>query len=745
MDNYYSNQPINCTADDLYNRTSFAKDVVQMLSNLKNNENYIVGIYAKWGFGKTSAINLISEKLNDNKEFISVNIDAWSLGGQSEKILWQILKEIYEKLTNKKIERKIGRIGKRLYAFSKAKLPFDMDCELDINNGGRNETKVSSGKILNSLGFIGSLMESSNNIAMAKGKVNEAIRTHGKKVVVFIDNIDRLDRTQVVEIFRLLSTIADYAGITYILPFDKDFVCSAIEESLPLNQSGSEYIEKIVQIPIHLPMLSRSALDRAFIRLLTELFEEYSIKISTEEIGRFQSLYYYHGINKYLQSPRNINQIINALRFMLPMKLGEVNIVDLIILEILRVFDEPFYERIRDSRNILVQNKNSLSNGYTFNDEHKEHKSDIEKVFDTNSLRIIKQLFPFVSEIYNSAGAENYDSLRKTQRLGSEYYFDRFFGSLDEINDVSDQKILQLLNDSEDKQAIDKNMVDINSQNIDIALRIISDRCNLIKNKLAFCEGLLDLVNNEGLTQSRSVPLMISTFDRVLFTIDIILENSSDKLSDYSALLKYNFTKGRIHTVPYLIRQVVLYSDPNNTHKAVVLGPEDLEQYKTTALSIIREIAKSDKMPLNTTEDYAFLYSYWADFGDKYEISNYVKKHIKTANMAIDFVSQFLSKWSSMGDSIYRRGDFNKETYQKVCRYIEPDYFYTLITKDEKYSQYKGVAKDAIISFEEHLDEDTKAIAEVGNEHSDDFRKVVAQRFIYIFENLDEESQAESE
>lgn len=102
MDNYYSDKPINRIKDDLYNRASFAQDVVRMLSSLNNGENYIVGIYAKWGFGKTSAINLISEKLNNNNEFVSVNIDAWSLGGQSEKVLWQILKDVYEKLTNKK-------------------------------------------------------------------------------------------------------------------------------------------------------------------------------------------------------------------------------------------------------------------------------------------------------------------------------------------------------------------------------------------------------------------------------------------------------------------------------------------------------------------------------------------------------------------------------------------------------------------------------------------------------------------
>lgn len=495
-----------------------------------------------------------------------------------------------------------------------------------------------------------------------------------------------------------------------------------------------------MQIPVHLPMLSRSILDRVFTILLTGLFEEYSIKISKEEVGRFQSLYYYHGINKYLQSPRNINQIINALRFTLPMKLGEVNAVDLTILEIIRVFDEPFYERVRNSRNMLVQNKNSFSS-YALDDEHKERKSDIEKIFNTNDLKVIKQLFPFVSEIYNSAGAENYDSLRRTQRLGSEYYFDRFFGSLDEINDVPDQKILQLLNDSADKQTIDKNMTNINSQNIDIALQIISDRCDLIKNKLAFCESLLDLVDNGGLTRSRSTPLMISAFDRVLFTVDTILENSSDKLGDYSALLEYNSAEGRIHTIPYLIRQVVLYSDPNRARNGIVLEQEDLKQYEKLALNIIRRIAKNNDIPINTTEDYAFIYSYWADFGTKSEISEYIRKHIKTADAAVDFMSQFLGKWSSMGNSTYYRSDFDEGIYRKICEYIEPEYLYTLIVKDRKYSQYKNIIEDKIISFEDHWNKESMALAEVGNEHTDDFRKVVAQRFIHMFENLDEGSQ----
>lgn len=741
--NYHPDQPITHAKEDLYNRVGFAKEIVQMFSSLEHDENYIVGIYAEWGFGKTSVINLINELLDHNK-FIVINVDAWSLGGAQDKILWQILKETYEKITGQALEKKITKLGKRLRNISKAQSPFDLEVELDLNGGGRKETKVSSGKILNSMNFIGSLLESSNNISAAKRKVNEVIRASKRKIIIFIDNIDRLDKTHIVEVFRLLSTIANYVGTTYVLPFDKEFICSAVEDSLPQGQSGADYIEKIIQIPIHLPVIPRTALDNAFTVRLTHLLGDCSITLSREEIERFQLLYYQYNINEYIRSPRNINQIINALRFVLPVKYGEMNMVDLIILEIIRVFNEQLYKKIRDNGDMLLESKTSLSSDYMFDDEHQKRKSDIEKVFGDEhnpDLKIIRQLFPFTNSVFNHTTAETYDSLRRAQRLGSENYFERFFSAMDEVNSISDQKLLRLLNDSADKQTIDKNLTIVNAQNINVALRSILDRCDLIKNKIDFCKSLLDLAEEENLLQHRSMPLMMGAFNLLLFTIDAILEKSSNKLAAYSALLEYNFKKHRISTIPYLIRQVVLYSDPSHTRKEIILDKEDLERYKRVALRIIREIAKNNEIPLDTTGDDALIYSYWAEFGTKDEISKYIKKHVKTADSAIDFLSQFLGKWSSVGKNDYRRGDFNEAVYQKICAYIEPEYFYRLIINNKKYSCYKGIKKEAIISFEDHWDKDNMILAEVGQEHTAAFRVVVAQRFISIFEDTLQEGE----
>ena len=63
MDNQYysSDEPISIPEKDIFNRQKFAREVASMLDAFKNNESYVIGLYAKWGSGKTSTINLINK------------------------------------------------------------------------------------------------------------------------------------------------------------------------------------------------------------------------------------------------------------------------------------------------------------------------------------------------------------------------------------------------------------------------------------------------------------------------------------------------------------------------------------------------------------------------------------------------------------------------------------------------------------------------------------------------------------
>ena len=59
-----------------------------------------MGLYASWGSGKTSTINLVEEIINNSRRKnkpILIKLNAWELDGNGDIIFHEILKNIYEK------------------------------------------------------------------------------------------------------------------------------------------------------------------------------------------------------------------------------------------------------------------------------------------------------------------------------------------------------------------------------------------------------------------------------------------------------------------------------------------------------------------------------------------------------------------------------------------------------------------------------------------------------------------------
>ena len=740
MSKYHSDQPIQEVNSDEFNRGVFVNDFIEILANFEGTENYIVGLFAKWGLGKTSVVNLILEKLNSENSFCTVYVSAWAFGGDYEKILRDILEQIYQKIENKSTKTKRGRFGKCLSKIAKAELPFELDTELDLNGGGRAETKISSGKIANTARYIGEILSSTDNITKARKRVEKSIEKSRKKVIVFIDDLDRLEGRRIMEILRIINTIADYGGMTYVLPFDKRYVCSAIKECLPDGQSGDEFIEKIIQVPINLPALTQEKINKVMFNKLNLLLSEYHIFVSSEEISRFQKLYF-GGVDRYLTSPRDINKLINVLKFKLPSANGEINIIDTIILEIVRVFDELLYEIIKKNRELMIKQVNTFSQQYLMDSDNKSRKDDADKMLSSlNELQkqTIRGLFPAIDTLYTSMSWLNSEELRRNQRLAAENYFDLYFASLDEEDGISDKKIIQLLQLSDKPKKLREALVRlVNQNNFDIAIKTMIDRIELVENKLEFCKALLDLV--EVFPSKHTISnFMLSPIDTIIFRIDDILKDSDTKLDDYISLLDYNYEASRVDTIPLLIREVVIYSQKGNNRKEIDLTKDEVEFYKKHALEVIRGLAEQDKIPLNTSDDYAFIYSYWVEFGNKTESFEYVKRHIKMGDQAVDFISQFLGKGTELGKNDYHRTDFNESTYKRIDECVNPEYIYNILIHDEKYKALCNSKKEELISIEDSTDEKNgwkSEFSKVGNEHTDEFRLVVARRFMYFYEN----------
>ena len=106
-----------------------------------------------------------------------------------------------------------------------------------------------------------------------KESITNEFKQLNKKVIIIIDNIDRLSDKEVSQILMLVKSLADFPRVVYILSFDKDAVVGSLK-NLKIH-APEMFLEKIVQIPIVVPEIRKSQLDNLVLNHLGEFYEKY--------------------------------------------------------------------------------------------------------------------------------------------------------------------------------------------------------------------------------------------------------------------------------------------------------------------------------------------------------------------------------------------------------------------------------------------------------------------------------------
>ena len=66
-------------------------------------------------------------------------------------------------------------------------------------------------------------------------------------MIIFVDDIDRLDIDSMLSMFRLIRLNADFINTIYILSFDRQVAIELLESEQ--KKFGRKYLEKIIQVP----------------------------------------------------------------------------------------------------------------------------------------------------------------------------------------------------------------------------------------------------------------------------------------------------------------------------------------------------------------------------------------------------------------------------------------------------------------------------------------------------------------
>lgn len=363
-----SDLPIAGSTEDKFAFAPFAKEVVAHIFSEEQPESLVVGLSGRWGSGKTSLLNLIDEQLAclkiNEKEIITLRYVPWrvedrksmlgnflpllteKIEGEFEKSpvkssnfsdLFQPVKTYVKAIEN--AEPALKALAKTLSAFGFSFLEKGLEVFKDVNSA-MNEEKTPDIEYLHRSAY-------------------EALLELKIPVVVMIDDIDRLEPNEIVDLLRLVRATAQLPYITFILAYDQTHVISAVGDVLKVD--GQEFVEKFVQLPIAVPVVDQSTLETIVRDRLTELFaglgaapyfienKERTIYDVVDTIKKARTI----------STPRDVNRILNTINFRINSTIDELKFSTIIYMSVIQTKFPLLFEWL----SIFVEkNKKDLKN-----------------------------------------------------------------------------------------------------------------------------------------------------------------------------------------------------------------------------------------------------------------------------------------------------------------------------------------------------------------------------------------------
>ncbi|MGV8130600.1 MAG: KAP family P-loop NTPase fold protein [Candidatus Pacearchaeota archaeon] len=444
MHSFKPDTPIGSSEEDCLQRSEFAKQVAQIANNARNSNALVIGIYGKWGEGKSSVLRLIKSELTEN--VIPINFNPWYFKDENE-LLINFFREVSDKL------------GEKLVSNQKMAIKAIADYGESITSFVSTVTNQPLFKLGGTIAKQIAEKFSSTTLEKQRDQVLKYIIQANASFVVFIDDIDRLNVKEVQTVFRLIKLLADFPRFTYILAFDDEYVARSLGHEFGEGKTtdGYEYLEKIIQVPIRLPTPYKSALRKYTLTHIEKALNHIGIQLSDDEGKRFLDSFD-ESFMPALKNPRVAVRLSNTIMFSTPLVKGEVNSCDFLILQCIIIFFPELHDFIRDNRDIFLTQYDSpsLRFGTTNSDFKKRGEAKVAaelNKYPEHLVRgiqgLLKTLFPQINSFLNTYGysEKNIIDWHQEQRICSGAYFDRYFAVAVQDEVISDSYFNNLFSD----------------------------------------------------------------------------------------------------------------------------------------------------------------------------------------------------------------------------------------------------------------------------------------------------------
>lgn len=315
---YFADNPISTASEDLLQRSKFVERIVREIDMIDASQGYVMAVMGQWGSGKTSVLNLVKERLS-NSGTIVVEYNPWLLSGV-EELVDGLFREINAKLNKKGVKYRAA-IDK-IIDYGEMLTPLT---SVPVVGAWANGVLVPFQVMAKQRSL------RTTSVVEQKEQVAEALTNIDSSIVVIVDDIDRLDRVEVREIFKLVRLTANFPNVIYLLSFDRIRVENALtEDGVP----GRAYLEKIVQNGFEIPMIPRKVLTREVAQALDSALEQVKVRLDRKVWDNTLL----NIVVPAMKNMRDVRRLAMAVRSTVAALTDSVEVSDIVALESMRLF-----------------------------------------------------------------------------------------------------------------------------------------------------------------------------------------------------------------------------------------------------------------------------------------------------------------------------------------------------------------------------------------------------------------------
>lgn len=720
---FSADRPIESVRHDVLNRSAFATGLAASIRAWSGKDSLVIALEGGWGTGKTSVKNMVLENLQSIRSKCPqiIEFSPWQISGTGT-LVGTFFQELGIALG---VDGKLGaKSGKKLMAYAK-RLGLVGDVTTQIGAlislikpeagallvaGGAAVKKSAKVVQDGSEASLADAEAAKKTLADLKHDLGASLASLTRPILVVIDDIDRLTTDEILQVFQLVKVNADFPNLVYLLLFERSIVEKALDRIS--GDRGHEFLQKIVQVEFHVPYTHRKYIEKALLPWLEMLFEDEATKAPIDK-DRWRDLYI-DGIGKYFQNLRHVYRFQGSLSFHVAQfksgKSFEVDPVDLIGLETLRVFEPGLYEQLPSAKRILTRGADRFRLGGASQEEIdtsvKQMLTYVPAERQPQVKAIMAVLFPPISRLYDNDRGVSGDEQQwlRERRVCHTDLFDKFFTLVVAEGDLSQAELDRLLATSNNRQEfviecralIKRGLLEVAFERLDAYKGQIP-----LENMPALIRALCDLDDEFPEQKIGPFEIDLGLYAMRLIYFGLCREKDESK--------RINILKDAFNDTSNVSLPLRVVSAEQSTKEREQAGRDFL--FKEAGLTELKAVCVAKIKATSVTAGFlnernlSHFLSMWFSWGDRNEVKIWVSKQVKDAAGALWLLKTLLATTTSTGAG-----------GTKVRHYIHLGFvgqFFDVsqlekLTSGTKPDDLQGLDKTALIEFRKAIQRRTE-------------------------------------